>query len=250
MTSLLIFLFLNLSFSLEKYETDPSYNVFFDAPEAPFLVRLFNINYPDYKVEESAESGKVYILIAGYKPSNLESSNYAYNDFFGYHNRLLFNFSFEKLIIDYFGDFGIKLEAGIFISNSYGFFKNETNRSNEKVSLQGFPLQLFVVYTLPKYSSNQILVPFFELGSGYFFFSEKQEFEKRKYGKRLILSYSIGLKILLDWIDYKSAWKLDSNYGINNSYLVFSYRVFNSIDSKKTMDFTSSCVFIGFGLDF
>jgi len=245
-----LILFFNLIFAVEKYDINHKYDVFFDAPNPPFLVRLLNIDYPDYKVEESPQIGKIYFLVAGYKPSNLSSTSYDYNDFFGSHKRLLFNFSFEKLLLDSFGSFGLKLEAGFFISNAYGFFKEETNRSREKVSLQGFPLQLFLVYTLPTYSSDQVLVPFLEIGGGYFLFSEKQEFEKRINGKRLIFSYSLGLKILLDWIDYKSAWKLDSNYGINNSYLVISYRVFNSIDSKDTMDFTSSCVFLGFGLDF
>ena len=247
MLSIFIIL-LQFVYSTEDYTF--KYEPLLDAGEAPFLTRVFNLDYPDYKVSESKEYGKIYFSVSPYLPSNLSSSTYSYSDFFGSHNRFLISFGFEKLIFNYLGDAGIKFQIGFFMAKGNGYFKDENTRSEETVNFYGIPLELLFVYTFKYFGSNQIFVPYIELGVGAFTFIEKQSLESRVYGKRYIYSYLLGVKFLLDWIDYKSAWNLDSNHGINNSYLFLGYKFINSLDSEEDMDFTSSFFQLGFVLDY
>lgn len=242
---IIIFGFLN---SAEDYNF--KYEPFFDSGKAPFLSRVFNLDYPDYKVSESKEYGKVYFSFSPYSPTKLSSSNYSYNDFFGDHPRYIISLGFERLIFNYFGDIGIKLQIGGFKASGYGYFKDEDLRSEESVTFYGFPIELLFVYTFKYFGSNQILVPYIEAGAGAFTFIEKQNLESSVYGKRYIYSYQLGFKFLLDWIDYKSSWKLDSNHGINNSYIFIAYKIINNFDTSNYMDFSSSYYQLGFVLDF
>lgn len=243
-----LLLFLNLIFSSEDY--DSKYTPIFDAGKPPFLVRILDLEYPEYKPEVSPETGKFYFTIAPLTFDKLCSTNYCYKDFFGEHNRYLFSFSYERTVLAYFGDLGLKFNAGFFKANGYGFFENETVKSQESIAFWGFPVDASLVYTFKYLGSNQILVPYIEAGAGMLFFMEAQDAEKKVYGKRTYSTYGGGLKLLLDWIDYKSASKLDLNHGINDSYLVFGYKFLNDIDSKSTMDFSTQYFFTGFILDF
>lgn len=249
----LFFLF-NLVFSFEEY--DSKYTPIFDADKPPFLVRILDLDYPDYKPEESKESGKFYFTIAPLVFDKLcstvvSSSNPScYKGFFGSHNRYLFSFSYERNILDYFGDFGLKFSAGFFRARGYGFFEGENVKSQESIAFWGFPVDATLVYTFKYLGANQLLVPYVEAGAGIFFFMEAQDAEKTVYGKRTYALYGGGLKLLLDWIDYKSSAKLDLNHGINNSYFVFGYKFLSDIDSKTTMNFSTQYFFTGFILDF
>ena len=60
--------------------------------------------------------------------------------------------------------------------------------------------------------------------------------------------FGAGLKILLDWIDYSSAWSLDLNHGINNTYLVINYRLIQNF-STSTMDFSGGMFMMGISFD-
>jgi hypothetical protein len=225
-----------------KTEEEP----LFDAGEPPFLVRAFGLNYPVYKPVASPENYRLYILTGPYSPVNLCSTGTCFNDFFGDSKRFFTNFELEFEVFKYaLGVFGIKTGTGLFIAQANGIFVGLNTRSGkDTVTFVVIPAEVLFVMTL-SFWEEQVLIPYVEGGIAYFGFFQTKNNSSTLSGGRGNYVVGGGMKFLLDWMDYRSAWKLDSVHGINDTYFVVSYRYVTALDKGRTMDFSGSMLLFG-----
>jgi len=220
----------------------------FDAESTSFFARMFGLGNPTYEPVVSKEGYRFYFLVGPYSVSGLNSAAYTFTEFFGANKRLMFNFEFELELLTTLGTTGVKIGTGIFAAKANAVFEGTTIRARDTVTFYTLPVILTGVHTL-RFYNDQILVPYIEAGAGYFAFMQFQDGNNPK-GGRFNMVFGGGLKFLLDWIDFHSSWKLDYSHGINNSYLVFSYRRIQDLSGRATLDYTGSVIQGGFSLDF
>ncbi|UCD85585.1 MAG: outer membrane beta-barrel protein [Deltaproteobacteria bacterium] len=182
-----------------------------------------------------------------------------YELIYGSDKGFLFEFELGWQILDLLGILGVDAGVGYFQQTGNGLVVPETfidpenwEKSNEEYVFRIVPAEVSIVYRLV-YFKNQVIVPFVKGGVDYYYFRESRKdgeevFDGGKWGYH----FSGGGQLLLDYFDLKHANKMDTDYGINNTYLIFEYRKAEVDDfgEEGGFDFSNSTWFGGLMFEF
>jgi hypothetical protein len=219
----------------------------------PGLTRITRKGEYIYKTQGSPQKNASSIRFGTFDPPSLENPDapgVTFDSIYSSSGGLaVAMFDYEWQIFQRFGKLGLKAGSGISVANGKGRFKSDTT----KEALEGFTFFLFPnfiggVYRLD-YFNRQPIIPYVEGGLYYFTFAETRDDDKDpKFGGALASYVAGGAAISLGFLDHKSMMELDSEFGINNVYLVGEFRKVIGMNSK--FDFTTDLINGGFLFEF
>ncbi|MFC2075092.1 hypothetical protein ACFLRA_02335 [Bdellovibrionota bacterium] len=102
---------------------------------------------------------------------------------------------------------------------------------------------------------NQPIVPWAQIAHGYNLYKQISRYVpggRSDFGKRTHSSWfwSVGGKILLDWLEPRVAKNADASYGLNNTYLIGMYRRTYVKSGNTTFDHSGEMWLAGLNLEF
>ncbi|MBZ0271564.1 hypothetical protein K8I61_05985 [bacterium] len=122
------------------------------------------------------------------------------------------------------------------------------DKTQEKFKLHAAPAELGLLYRLA-FVPDQIVVPY--VGAGYaltYWFEEKLDSSSKNRGLLNGWVGQAGLMVLLDNIEKRSSGRLESDWGINNTYFFYQFKYLAADDfggGDDTFDLTSMAHSIG-----
>ncbi|MBF5044963.1 hypothetical protein FGE12_21355 [Aggregicoccus sp. 17bor-14] len=174
-----------------------------------------------------------------------------YKDFFGNSGMLLFELEGQRYFYQGYGSAGLSLSAGYAEKWGEGFDVNG-QRAGEKSGLQVFPLSLGAFYKMD-YAAERWgipVVPYAEASFRYIpyrFLNTAQSIHGGKMGYGL----TGGVEVYLDFIEPTLARNLDTDTGVNHTYLFAEYtRAEVNNFGKGGLDLSSRGWMFGFGVDY
>lgn len=162
-----------------------------------------------------------------------------YGRIFGDRGFLLFEIEFDVQVVRLFGTLGVGAALGYFNAVGYGLYSVggdpalADTRSADQTTLKLVPLRLLAVWRVDEAvrQVNVPLVPYLKLGFGptLYWVTEGRGGTSwaggsRGAGSRWGWDASVGLMLLLDFLDPVIARDFDNDWGVNNSYLFAEYR--------------------------
>jgi hypothetical protein len=128
------------------------------------------------------------------------------------------------------------------------------NGTAEKYRLHLAPVSLSLLYRL-KFYEDQPVVPYLGGGATYLYFHEErtEDPDVKTNGTKWGWQAFGGVQILLDWMDKRAASYMETDYGINNVYLVYEFRyqgLDNFAPDKEGLDLTSMLHTLGLLFEF
>lgn len=146
------------------------------------------------------------------------------------------------------GGWRIVSELELHAEMSYYFFEgngvSSTGRStSEKYKLHVAPAELGLVYRLA-FVPDQVVVPFVGGGGAYtYWFEERLDSSVKNRGLLSGATAQAGLMFLLDNVEPRMSGRLESGWGINNTYFYYQYKYmwiddFGG-DEEKTLDLSA-----------
>ena len=124
-------------------------------------------------------------------------------------------------------------------SLSYAWFEGrglsaEGKKTHEKFKMHMAPAELGLVYRFA-FVPDQVIVPYIgAMGLYGYWFEEKLDSSTKNRGLNAGVGAQAGLMILLDNAEKRSAGRLESGWGINNTYLCYNFRYHKLDDFKDT----------------
>lgn len=196
-------------------------------------------------------SGSFELKLGGYYPSRIDEDlaasgqEGAFEKFYGTDNLLYGELVVERYLFQRFGKFGVGAHIGI--ARRKGEVQVVDGATDEEMSdvpgetnFRLVPLRasLFYKYDYSAIHHNVPLVPFVRAGLDYHLWrvadgdgeTSTSSDEAVSKGARSGWHASLGLQILLDFIDPATAASFDLSWGVNNSYLFGEYMI-SRIDS-------------------
>ncbi len=129
----------------------------------------------------------------------------------------------------------LEINAGL----SYAWFEGRGlsasgDKTHEKFKIHMAPAELGLVYRFA-FVPDQVLVPYVgAMGLYGYWFEEKLDSSCKNRGLNAGVGAQAGLMILLDNADKRSAGRLESKWGINNTYLCYHFRYYQLDDFKDS----------------
>lgn len=205
---------------------------------------------------ESPQSYSIELRGAAYNAQDIDPY---YELIYGNDKGFLFEVELGWQILRQLGILGLDAGIGYFKQTGHGLVIPETDidpenweKSREEYTFRIVPTEVSMVYRLA-FFKNQLFVPFAKVGVDYYYFREsRKDGEEVLDGGKWGHHYGGGLQLLLDFFDRKHANKLDIDYGINNTYLIFEYRkaTVDDFGEKEGFDFSNSTWFGGLMFEF
>lgn len=163
----------------------------------------------------------------------------------------MFELETEWQFLRLFGKLGIGAGIGYMRDGGYGVFASDQTPSQLRFSFQVIPARATLYYRAD-YFKSQFFVPFGEFGYDYYYFNENSSGGGHSFsGGRDGYHYGGGLQFLLDIFDKKNAGSMDTDYGVNNTFLSLEYRISKVNDfGKGVWDFSSKTWFAGLMFEF
>lgn len=125
-------------------------------------------------------------------------------------------------------------------------------QTNEKYKLHMAPAELGLLYRF-NYTYDQIVVPYLG-GSGVYsyYLEERLESSWKKRGGIYGAAAKGGLMLLLDKAETLASSKMERDFGINNTYLVynFKYMILNNFEEEKGLDLSNHIHTLGVIFEF
>ena len=209
------------------------------APLLALLIGALGALTPQRALAESDVTGGFQLKLGGYYPSidgefTSASGQGPYATFYGTDWHMYGELEFNYYLLHTVGKLGLGASVGY--SSATGRVQSATPGSQDEIpgetSFSIIPLRASLLY---RYDYSAIhhgvpLVPAVKLGLDYYFW----EFEDangatsvyegvQASGGKLGWHASLGLHLLLDFIDPSSAAYLDMSWGVNNSYFFAEY---------------------------
>jgi hypothetical protein len=203
---------------------------------------------------KSPRTGALLLRLSSYTPeidseSGLTGTPYA--DFFRDSGMLLVELEGQRFFYQGYGSAGLSLSAGYAEKWEEGFTSTGA-RAGEKSGLQVFPLSLGVFYKLD-YAAERWgipVVPYAEASLRYIpyrFLGTTEGLKGAKHG----YGFTGGVQFMLDFIEPSLARNLDSDTGVNHTYLFAEYtRAEVNNFGKGGLDLSSRGWMFGFALDY
>ncbi|MCM2280388.1 MAG: hypothetical protein NDI61_00920 [Bdellovibrionaceae bacterium] len=230
-----------------------------EAREAPAgLIRPVRINSSGeyfYGFKSSSRSASASVRLGFFGPPDIvnEENDVAFEQIYGNQDIPALFGDYQWSLTKRFGDLGLKVGSGLFVSQGNGEFVQEnperTNRTpDETFTFLMLPNTLTAIYRF-QYAETQPIVPYIEGGAGYFTFAElRDDGAGPKIGGAPVAIAAGGLNFLMDWLDPHSVRQLDNEWGINHVWLLTEYRLITGLN--KEYDFSSSVINAGVLMEF
>lgn len=237
--------------------TDSAKTQYIEHPlEERGLVRITSDKTYIYKTEEAKSSHAAALRFAPYEPTNLSNPDTGtsfrqnYDSSSGF-PMILFDYDW-KLWRSAIGRMDLKVGSGLYTASGHGRFKNQQENPNQQVPLESFTFFMFPNFVGLNYrfqlSDRPWFIPYVEGGGHLFAFTEIRDDSKSpKFGGSFGAYGVAGGALNLKFIDARSAWALDREYGVSSVYLTGEARV---IASTTKYDFSSTTFALGFLFDF
>jgi hypothetical protein len=182
---------------------------------------------PELEPRQTERGGMVVLRAGPYKPENLlrgSGSGLRYEDMYGKTAGVLYgaDWEWQPLHHKWFGALGLGGGASFFRKTGHAL-REDFTVSKQKTTLMLIPAVVDVTYHLEIWP-DMPLVPYAGAGLDGWYFSESKEGGDSVTGLKKGWHWRAGGQILLDTFDERSAGQLDSNWGINNTYLFGEYR--------------------------
>ena len=129
---------------------------------------------------------------------------------------------------------------------------SDGSRTNEKYKLHMAPAELGLIYRF-NFVYDQIIVPYIGASGIYsYFLEERLESSWKTRGALWGVAGKAGLMILLDSAEKLASSKMEGDWGINSTYLVynFKYNYLNDFDDRKGIDLSSHIHTLGILFEF
>lgn len=217
----------------------------------PLFFLLMVISSSTLAADESSQNFSVELKGAPYKPQDIDPS---YELIYGDGRGALFEIEWGWQIFHRMGILGLDAGVGYFQQTGQGVNPDpevpdpaDWEQSREEYVFRIIPTEVSAVYRLA-YFKNQLLVPFAKAGIDYYgFWESRKDGEEDFYGGKWGYHYGGGVQFLLDYFDQKHSNKLDTDYGINNTYLIFEYRraSVDNFGEDEGFDFSNSTLLGG-----
>lgn len=200
---------------------------------------------------DSPISGSFELKLGGYYPSRIDEDlaasgqEGAFEKFYGTSNLLYGELVVERYLFQRFGKLGVGGHIGLArrkgeVQVADGATDDEMNDVPGETNFRIIPLRasLFYKYDYSAIHHNIPLVPFVRAGLDYHLWrvadgdgeTSTSSDESVSRGARSGWHASLGLQILLDFVDPATAASFDLNWGVNNSYLFGEYMI-SRVDS-------------------
>ena len=203
----------------------------------------------------SERTGAIQLRLGTYRPRMQDEglSSDVYDDFFG-SSMLLFELEGQRFFYQGYGSAGVSVSAGYAEKYAEGTPAPGTPTTGpiEKSGLQVFPLSLGVFYRLdyPALRWGVPLVPYAEATLRYIPYRFANSAANVKGGKRGY-GFTGGVQLMLDFLEPSMARSLDSDLGVNHTYLFAEYtRTEVNNFGKGGLDLSSRGWMFGFALDY
>ena len=242
--------------SSDIYSKESTQTQYIEHPlEAKGLTKITSDKTYIYKTEESPTNRSASLRFAPYEPKNLSNpetgSTFAQNYPTTSFPMILFDYEWQ-LARTAIGRFGFKLGSGLYTASGHGRFKDQQVNPNQQT-----PLESFTFFMMPnsagltyrfQLADRPWLMPYVEGGGIGFTFAEVRDDGKAPRFGGSAGAYGVGGAALnLKFLDKKSAWALDREYGIGAVYFTGEARV---IASTSKYDFSATTFALGFLFDF
>jgi hypothetical protein len=230
-----------------------------------FLAIALLLSAAPAAAKETARYGTFDLKFSPYRPNIDAEFNGAatpYQDVFGTGRSLMFKAEVGFSLLQRYGSLDLGIGAGYFQDRGHGRLSTDGSESGDTTTLRIIPTTLFLTYRLDVLADRWSipLVPYARVaferwywqitnGSG-----GEADFQGQS-GRGATNGYSgtLGIAFLLDIIDPGLARDMDSNTGINSTYLYAeaTKAVIDDFGSSSSMDLSPSSTFqYAFGLLF
>lgn len=213
-----------------------------------------------YKVEESNQKYGIAIKGGAVILNQLENleTNVSFNDIYGSSSKGAVFFEYywsyfkNKDVPNILKKARVKLGSGLLFASGVGGFNKagyEGVDSNEGYTFFAFPNHLGLHLSF-EVRDKQLIVPFV---TGAFEYLVGVELQNDNFGRTKLLGQlgahvGGGLALSLGWLDEAAKFNLDSEFGINQTYLTAELR--QNIAIQTDFDFTATFLNVGLQLEF
>ena len=182
-------------------------------------------------IPKQSDRGGAFVLRGGmYAPENIlrngPESSVTYKDIYGGSSGMYaLEWELQPLRLKYIGILGMGLGGGYFQKTGKALREDGT-KSSQELKLRILPAMLDIVYRMALFE-NQWVVPYAGAGLDYWYYTENKtggDAADNISGAKKGWHWRAGGQLLLDVFDPRSAGALDSNWGLNNTYLFGEYR--------------------------
>jgi len=206
-----------------------------------------------YEVSSPIESSTT-LMFGISKPTQVGASSAAgnYSQVYG-SSSMFIDFAMEFHMLDLLGPLSIRGGISILFDKGDGTLIAPDGTVQGTTSLEnfyffGFPLAAGANYMF-YFSRYQYVYPYAHADLVYLpFFEVRSDGKKFHYGGNFNIQFAAGVRILIDWAEPKPAFRLDRDFGVNNTYIQIEYRRFQSI-TAKTMKFDANIFLFGVSFD-
>ncbi len=216
------------------------------------LLRITKDKKYIYQVKKSPQTHMVSIRLAQVNPFEIKNSRgVSFKDMYGETSNMGLVIDWEWPWINPFGRLGYKIGLGFIYKKMPGRIDQggQLQKSFEQFSLLVVPLELSLIYRF-QFSDEPWFVPYAQGGVGYVGMLEYRDDGKSTHKKGLPSTQAGGgLSVLLNGISDSMMHELDYDYGINNLWLTFDYRLIKS-PSKEGFDLSTQIVSVGITMDY
>jgi hypothetical protein len=221
------------------------------AEEEQDLTELPPTQLPEFEPRTSERGGAFALRAGPYLPEDLlrnSNSPFLFEDLYGDSPGVMYNvdWEYQPLHHKYIGNLGIGLSGGFYRKMGKAL-KEDGTQSAQEIALMILPASADITYRMELWA-DQPVVPYAGAGLDYWYFSEtKQGSSDSVSGAKKGWHWRAGGELLLDVFDERSAGALDSNWGINNTYIFGEYRSIkvNNFGSGTGFDFSDNTWFAG-----
>ncbi len=231
---------------------------------APLAATLLSTQAMAFSPSETSRDTIIELKIGSYKPEidsefgALNGNTAPYASIFGDSEERLIVLGLHRHLFNKFGTATVGMTFGFWSVEGQGL-DLAGNITADSTELRLFPFGLELGYVFDRFQDTIPLVPSFRLGLDYYVWDIRDGNEdtayfeegKEAFGGTWGYHYTLGVRLLLDFLAPQMAGDFDRDAGVNNSYLTFEYQLstvddFGSADSFRLGD---DAFMIGLAID-
>ena len=204
-----------------------------------------------YDVQGSPQTRGTSVRFGVFDPTFLKNpeTNVHFKDIYSNGDIPMIMVDYEWLLWRSLGKMYFTAGSGVFAGSGHGQFENETYFTpKENFTFMVFPCNLGVTWRL-QFTERQIFVPYAVGGGTLFAFAEIRDDDKPpRFGGSPAAYGGGGLQINMNFMETKSMFDLDRDYGINTIWFTAEYRRVQTLSQR--FDFSSNVINAGFLIEF
>lgn len=210
---------------------------------------IYQTNDLDTKKSSSFKIGLVEppAISSFYTDKNSQEQELRFEDMYGGSPIPIMNYEYEWQL-ESVPNLGYHLGVGLFLAEGNGRLIATNEESEEKFTFIGLPLNTGLTFRF-KFSSKQIVVPYFTAGGTYFLTAEKRDDKSIPQFFGVWGGYAgAGALISISKLDRETGFNLQNEYGFSNLWLVAEFRYLKT--ASDLLDFGVGYFTGGFAVDF